>query len=57
MLILLFYFNNISSTLRQKKLLKELLGIEPVLCRTNNTAINSKPSHPVGIYEENYSSQ
>ena len=29
MLILLFYFNNISSRLSEKKLLKELLGIEP----------------------------
>ena len=57
MLILLFYFKNISSRLSQKKLLKELLGIEPVLCSTNNTAITSKPSQPDGIYEENYSSQ
>ena len=57
MLILLFYLNNISSRLSQKKMLKELLGIEPVLCRTYNTAITSKPSHPDGIYEENYSSQ
>ena len=38
-------------------MLKELLGIEPVLCRTYNTAITSKPPHPDGIYEENYSSQ
>ena len=48
---------NISSRLSQKKLLKELLGIEPVLCSPNNTAITRKPSQPDGIYEENYSSQ
>ena len=35
----------------KKKLLKELLGIETVLCRTDNTAITCKPSHPVGSYE------
>ena len=41
MLILLFYFNNISSRLSEKKLLKERLGIEPVLCRTDNTAFTA----------------
>ena len=57
MLILLFYFKNISSRLSEKKLLKELLGIEPVLCSTNNTALTSKPSYSDSIYEENYSIQ
>ena len=33
------------------------IGIEPVLCRTNNTAITCKPSHPVDTYVENYSGQ
>ena len=57
MLILLFSSITFLQDLVKKKLLKELLGIEPVLCRTDNTAITCKPSHPVGSYEENYSGQ
>ena len=58
MVILLFYFNNISLRLSDKKIVKGTsIGIEPVLCRTDNTVITCKPSHPVGSYEENYSGQ